>query len=122
MAGFTIIHSEMRDGIWNGVVSGPKDGNQPDIEISCLDRVLDGVSLEDQGLGVWKLSFPVPADLLSDGVQILVVTEKSSGTRIGNYPIISGQSLEDDFRVEVELLRAEVELLKKTLRKHCSET
>ena len=121
MADFTVLHSEMREGVWQGVLSGPEGGDAPAIQVQCLDRVLGNVELTDQGKGSWTLRFPIPADLLSDGVQVLLVTDMSSGARLANYPIVSGQALEDDFRAELALLRAEVELLKKVLRNHCAE-
>lgn len=44
------------------------------------------------------------------------------GTQLGHFTLITGVALGDDIRVEMELLRAELDMLKRAIRRHCVET
>lgn len=70
--------------------------------------------------GTWLLSAPVPAELLSDGVQTFLVREAGTDTTLAHFSILAGEAAEADLRAEVDLLRAELELLKVAFRRHCA--
>jgi hypothetical protein len=40
----------------------------------------------------------------------------------GAFAIVTGEPLDDDIRAELDLLRAELEMLKRAFRRHCLET
>ena len=65
---------------------------------------------------------PIPAEAIADGVQTFVITDQISSERLGYFTLIAGEALGDDMRVEVELLRAELDMLKRAFRRHCVET
>ena len=44
------------------------------------------------------------------------------GTKLGHFSIIAGEALGEDLHAEVELLRAELDMLKRAFRRHCLET
>jgi hypothetical protein len=71
---------------------------------------------------LWLLRVPIPKDAIADEVQTLVIGDKADGTRIGHFTLIASEALGDDMRVEVELLRAELDILKRAFRRHCVET
>jgi hypothetical protein len=64
----------------------------------------------------------VPVDAIEDGVQIFIKFDAMDGTQVGHFTLIAGEALGDDIRVEMELLRAELDMLKRAFRRHCVET
>jgi len=51
-----------------------------------------------------------------------LIADQRSGETLNSFSIISGTPLDDDIRVEMDLLRAELDMLKKAFRRHCLET
>lgn len=120
--GLTLSGLGLRAGVCEGVVDGPA-GAAPALRATHLDRTLDGLTLTeaDGHPGRWKLRLPLPADLLSDGVQTVLVAD-AQGTVLGSLAIAAGAPLEQDLRAEIDLLRAELDLLKRAFRRHCAES
>lgn len=122
MAEFTLTKTRLRAGIWEGVINGPQE--TPEVIVVHLEKMLAGVSvtaLPNQS-GEFLLSVPIPANLLNDGVQTFVIIEKNTEDTLGSFAIIAGSPLDQDLRAEVNLLRAELDLLKRAFRRHCVET
>ena len=114
-----LIRTALREGIWRGELLC--DGPVPAIEVRHLDRPLDGVQIEAAGEGRFALTVPVPAKLLSDGVQTFVIVERESGDKLGSFAIIAGAPADDDLRAEIDLLRAELDMLKRAFRRQSTE-
>lgn len=125
MAELTVTKAHIKEGIWHGEVLIAGEANlQPDIEVRHLDQLLEGVHLtEDPAAeGRFALSVPIPASVLADGVQTFVISDAESGARLDSFTIVTGQPMEEDIRAEVDLLRAELDMLKRAFRRHCLET
>jgi hypothetical protein len=114
-----IITSEMRAGIWQAELTG----TAPDqVTVSHAGTKLEGVSVEgDPSRGCWRITVPIPAAAMSDGVQTFVVQD-GQGATFADFAIAAGDVLADDLRAEVALLRAELDMLKSAFRKHSSES
>lgn len=69
----------------------------------------------------WLVRFRLPVDRLSDGVQTFIIEDAETGDQLAHETIFAGEIVEDDIRAEVSLLRAELDLLKRAFRRHCSE-
>jgi len=122
VAALTLAVSRIRAGIWEGLFEGALPGGAPPaIEIVHQERPLDGLSLTEQG-GRWTARAPIPAELLNDGVQTFLVRDSATGDQLGAFSIMTGAVVEADVRAEVDLLRAELDMLKKAFRRHCAET
>ncbi len=122
MSELALDWTRIRAGTWEAEVSCPGD-TAPDIEIWHLDRKLDGLTIGARsGTGGWPLTFSIPPDALTDGVQTFLVRDAAGGDKIGQFSIVTGEPLEDDLRAEIDLLRAELDMLKKAFRRHCLET
>ncbi|MES2665377.1 MAG: hypothetical protein V4712_04705 [Pseudomonadota bacterium] len=117
-----LTKTRIRAGIWEGVLSGVT--TPPKIEVLHLERALTGVTVQPvPGRdGDHAVRIPIPSDLLSDGVQTFVIRDAASGDRLAHFTIITGVALEDDIRSEIDLLRAELDMLKRAFRRHCLET
>lgn len=111
--------SRIRAGRWEGIVVSPEE---PTLEVVHLEQPLAGLEVAAQHQGKWRLSLPIPAEILSDGVQTFLLRDTGTGEILGRFTIVTGVPLEDDIRAEVDLLRAELDLLKKAFRRHCVET
>ena len=49
------------------------------------------------------MRLPIPADLLSDGVQTFVLRDAAGDTTLAHFTIVTGMALEEDIRAEVDL-------------------
>lgn len=110
-------------GRWQAELAVPPDEAAPSIEVWHLETRLDGVEVgAPVAPGRFPVSVPIPAGLLSDGVQTFLVREGATGATLGHFTIVTGVPLEGDLRAEIDLLRAELDLLKKAFRRHCVES
>lgn len=125
MAGFVLTKTRLHAGVWEGVLTAVDEAaGRPHLLITHLEQPLDGVEItEDPATeGQWVLRIPVPAEILSDGVQTILIQDARSAVRLGSFTIVTGEPLEDDIRSEIDLLRAELDMLKRAFRRHCLET
>lgn len=121
MSTLTLTPTRMRQGIWEGMIQQTGTG-VPQIAVTHLNTTVPDVQVTEQGDGAWLVQVPIPADAIADGVQVFVITDATDGEKLGHFTLIAGEVLGDDIRVEVELLRAELDMLKRAFRRHCVET
>ena len=124
MSKFTLVKTRIQAGIWEGVISAKGAPDlEPEIEVTHLDQPIQSLAVTEdaQNEGVWFLRIAIPPDLLSDGVQVFVISEKGTGEKLNSFTVLTGEPLEDDIRAEIELLRAELDMLKRAFRRHCLE-
>jgi len=124
MSNLTLTKIHLRNGNWVGRVVNNDDSDiRPDIRVTYLDQPVDTVDLQEgDGIGVWNLSIPVPSHAVTDGVQTFLIIDGADDTKLGDFTLIAGEAMADDLRAEVELLRAELDMLKRAFRRHCLET
>ncbi|MEO9684241.1 MAG: hypothetical protein ABJF86_07085 [Tateyamaria sp.] len=122
MSTLTLTPTKMRYGIWQGLVQ--QDGTGvPQIKVTHLDKTVPEVKIEETGKdGEWLIQVPIPTEAIADGVQVFVLTDTTDDEKLGQFTLIAGEALGDDIRGEVELLRAELDMLKRAFRRHCVET
>ncbi|TCO73515.1 hypothetical protein [Rhodovulum euryhalinum] len=116
--------TRLRAGVWEGVLDVEPHTGAPAIEVVHLDRPIAGLRLtpDPYRAGRFAVAVPIPADLLSDGVQTFLIRDRASGATLDSFAILAGAPLDHDIRAEIELLRAELDMLKKAFRRHCIET
>ncbi len=117
--GYSLEMQRIRAGHWEAMLAGPDAAG---LEVSHLERRLPGLEVKPDGAGRWRLSLPIPAELLNDGVQTFLLTDGPSGEVVAHFAIVAGVALEEDLRAEIDLLRAELDMLKRAFRRHCIET
>lgn len=125
MAELELTKTRIQAGFWEGVLNVRAQGNyQPEVKVTHLEKPLDGVDLrEDPEVeGRFLLRIAIPAELLTDGVQSFVIRDARSDEKLSSFAIITGEPAEDDIRTELDLLRAELDMLKRAFRRHCLET
>ena len=123
-ADMTLTATRIVAGVWEGVLAGagrdvPVIG-VPVIEVLLGDRVLDGVEVTALKPGRYAVRVPIPADALADGVQTYLI--RSDGATLAQFAVIAGAATDTNLYAEIDLLRAELDLLKRAFRRHCAET
>lgn len=124
MPDVTLTKTRLFEGVWEGVLTYDGAGNyQPAIEVTHLQKPLAGVEVtEKPEEGLWVVRVPIPADLISDGVQTFLIRDTRSDETLGSFALMAGDTLSHDIRAEVTLLREELDMLKRAFRRHCLET
>ncbi|MEL6102389.1 MAG: hypothetical protein AAFV87_00825 [Pseudomonadota bacterium] len=122
MSTLSLAPAPIRAGIWRATVTQVGDGT-PQIEVTHLEKPIENIRLtEEKAAGRWHLEVPIPAEAISEGVQTFLIHDRGNGECIGQFAIVAGEVLGDDLRAEVDLLRAELDMLKRAFRRHCVET
>jgi hypothetical protein len=125
MSDLTVTKIRFRNGTWEGVVqTTAAAGLPPDIQVLFQDKPLEGIALtKGSASGEWNLHITIPPHAVADGVQTFVIAEGGSGgQKLESFSLIAGEAAGDDMRAEIELLRAELDMLKRAFRRHCLET
>jgi hypothetical protein len=117
----TLTKTRIRAGWWEGVLKGSQASVE--LEVVLLGEILQGVTIVPiPGAGSdLAVRVPIPAEMLNDGVQTFVIRQKGGDT-LTHFTIITGVAMEDDLRAEIDLMRAELDMLKRAFRRHCVET
>lgn len=125
MSEMKLVKTRLTAGVWEGELRLPETSDAvPEIEVTHLDQPVGGHSLTEDPAraGVFLFRFAIPADAINDGVETFLFTEASSGEKLGYCTVISGETLSEDIRAELDLMRAELDMLKRAFRRHCIET
>ncbi|MDD9923155.1 MAG: hypothetical protein OXQ92_12905 [Boseongicola sp.] len=126
MAEMTLTRMRLAEGIWEGLLSSSREA-PPSLLLRHLDEVVgtpetEAADASPEGEQRWFVRFRIPVERLADGVQTFVIEDTGTGTALAEETIIAGDVLDEDVRAEVALLRAELDMLKRAFRRHCSET
>ena len=123
MSDLIVTKTRLFQGIWEGIVTGTAAGIRPAIAVTHLEQPVPGADLKEmEDADSWLLRIPVPRDALSDGVQTILIRNADTGETLESFAILAGEALGDDIRAEMDLLREELDLLKRAFRRHCLET
>ena len=125
MGAVRVTKTLLKAGVWHGVAvrEDGSEGPAPQLSAWHLERALDGPEVvPSKTEGQWEVRLRVPPEILSDGVQTILMRDDESGDTIQNVTLVAGEPLEADIRAEVDLLRAELDMLKRAFRRHCVET
>ena len=125
MSDLTVSKTRMKEGVWEALLRRKNESQHadlPKVAVTLDNRAVEGVSLVPDQEGGYLLRVPVPKEAICDGVQTFLISDGVSGEKLGSFALIAGEALEDDIRAELNLLRAELDMLKRAFRRHCLET
>ena len=125
MSDMTVTGTRMKEGVWEAILRREKEEDHadlPKVSVTLDNREVGGVQVIPDQDGGYVLRVPVPKEAISDGVQTFLVSDGGTGEKLGAFTLIAGEGVEDDIRAEIELLRAELDMLKRAFRRHCLET
>jgi len=121
MTSLTLTKKCLTGGVWEGTLTG-ETADTPNLALRHNDETISGITVEDIAGGTWSVQVPVPADLINDDVQTFVIVDETSDTILNSFTVFAGEQMSDALQVELDLLRAELDILKRAFRKHCVET
>lgn len=123
MSDLTLTTTRLHNKVWEGRIKNASGGDQPAITVLFKDQPVEDVLIEaTESAGLWAIKIPIPDHSISEGVQTFLVMDAKKNVELGAFSIIAGEIAGDDLRAEVELLRAELDMLKRAFRRHCLET
>lgn len=124
MSDLSLTKTLMRNGVWEGIITSATNAEtRPDIEVMYLDQPLEQIELGDgPDKGQWTLKVFIPSHAIADGVQTFVIYDCAEDNKLAHFSLVAGDPLAQDLRAEIELLRAELDMLKRAFRRHCLET
>jgi len=121
MSELTLVKTRLFAGVWEGELSGAGE-DAPNLHVTHQDQTLDDVTLtRDDARNIWRVSIAIPKQLISDGVQTFVIYD-ADNTVLNSFSLAAGDALAEDIRVEIALLRSELDMLKQSFRNHCRDT
>lgn len=122
MADIRLTKTRIREGVWEGVLTGAS--GLPQLAVTLLEQPVPDVTVTEipNRPGEYAVRVPVRPEVLNEGVQTFLIRDAASGDKLAHFTIITGVAMEDDLRAEVDLLRAELDMLKRAFRRHCLET
>ena len=117
-----VTRTRLANGRYEGAIEDVPEGIRPGIAVRFKDHPLDDINVSPAANGTWQLTFDIPAAAISDGLQTITVVEANTGDVLDSLAIIAGEMADETIQAEVDLLRAELYLLKRAFRRHCVET
>lgn len=121
MTDLTLTKTQLRAGVWEGLLTGPAD-KEPVLALRHNAEIVPGLEVEALTPGQWAVRAPVPVALISDDLQSFVIVEDGNDAVLAQFVVLAGEQVDTHMRAEIDLLRAELDLLKRAFRRHCDET
>ena len=123
MSNLVLTKTKLQQGRWEGILSGATASNAPELSVTHQGTHVQDVSVtEISDTDTYAVAIPIPVEAIADGMQTLLVQDASDDTKLATITLMAGEALGDDLQVEVDLLRAELDMLKRAFRRHCLET
>ncbi len=104
--------TRFENAIWEGLIASD---TQPSIEAFLHGERIEGVTVDSSPEG-WVVQIPVPKSALSDGVHSIVIRDETTQDTLGSFTVIAGVPAAESLLAEVDLLRAELDMLKRVVR------
>lgn len=114
----------LKSGIWQGVLR--RDTPPGRLLLVHMGARVGDARATAQDDGSWRIAAAIPPQKLSDGVQTFLLLEdqgegaeppQAGAWHLSSLSIVAGELVEEDMRAEMNLLRSELDLLKKELRR-----
>jgi hypothetical protein len=118
----------LKGGLWRGRMTHPKGAPARIILVQHGEVIAEGRTTPD-GDDASLIEMDLPRDVLSDGLQTLLLRSDAGasgdevdpdGEVLARMPLLAGRPLDDDLTTEITALRAEMELVKRELRRFAS--
>ncbi len=117
-----LTRTKLQAGRYEGVLTG---ADQTEIEALHKGRTVGVAQITPhptEAGGAMQVTLALPADVLSDGVQVVGLRSTATGEVLDRITLMAGAALDEDIRGEITLLRDELEMLKRAFRRHCADT
>jgi len=120
---WTVSTASLDSGTWQVTLApvGHAGDSAPRLKATHRSRPVALPDFERAETG-WSMRLRLPDAMLSDGVQTLLLTDAETGAAVGSCHVSAGRVLDGDLLAEMSQLRAELDLLKRSFRKHCADS
>lgn len=114
----------LKSGIWQGILR--REAPPARLLLVHMGNRVGEARATAQDDGSWRVAAAIPAEKLSDGVQTFILLEdqgkdteppQPGAPHLASLSLIAGTPLENDLLAEMNLMRGELDLLKKELRR-----
>lgn len=114
----------LKSGIWQGLLR--RDSAPGRLVLVHLGERVGEARVTAESDDSWRIAAAIPAQKLSDGVQSFLLLEdegqegdppQPGALHLASLNIVAGRPLEEDLRAEINLLRSELDLVKRELRR-----
>lgn len=115
---------ELKGGIWHGVLQSDTEPGRI-ILVHYGERIAQA-RVTPNGENSWRVAVAIPSERLSDGLQSFLLLQddgkdldapQPGALHLASMSLSAGEALDYDLLQELTLLRNEVDLLKKELRR-----
>ena len=125
MADLTLTRRRIRGGFYEGTLTTDalvKD--PPVVELHLPDTSLGDVTItaDSKAKKTWDLIAKIPAMSINEGIQTYILRDAATGATLDSFAVVTGDPLQEDLRSEIALIRSELDMLKKSFRRHVVET
>lgn len=112
----------LKSGVWSGLIRASAEPERL-VLIHHGEPVAEARTkrMED---GVWRVEVDLPADRLNDGTTTFILIGAGAGDelnptgdQIAKISVAAGEAVDQDLLAEIELIRAELDLLKREFRR-----
>lgn len=120
----------LKGGLWRGRLTHPQ-GAPARITLILNGEVMAEGRMTADGEGASLVEVDLPHEVLSEGMQTLLLRADAgeSGAEahpdaelLARLPLLAGRPLDDDMTAEITALRAELELVKRELRRFAANS
>ena len=124
MGAVHVTKTVLSAGVWHGQAVRSDGGDlPPKLEAWHREAPIGGLEVAPSKVdGTWDVRLTLPPEIVSDGVQTVLIRDEETGETAETVTLLAGEALAEDLRAEVDLLRAELDMLKRAFRRHCVET
>lgn len=123
MSALSVTKTRFAAGVWEGLLRGGAGPVPPSVEVTLAQVTVEGVTLAPlEEPGDYLLRIPVPVEAIGDGIHTFVIRDRADGETLDHFAVLAGEALADTLQAELDLMREELDLLKRAFRKHCVET
>jgi hypothetical protein len=125
MSDFILTRQRIRSGRYEGILtSRGRVKDEPELEMQFLGTSAGNVEVtpDEKTKRTWNIKAQIPLFSINEGVQTYVIRDAASEETLDSFAIVCGEPLQEDLRTEMALLRAELEMLKKSFWKHVVKT
>jgi len=116
-----LVRVRLLSGRYEGLLTAPES-----IGIEAVHQgkviAMARVTPEDGRSDAYRVALDLPAEVISDSVQVISLKSVRSGATLDQVTLMGGDALDQDIRAEMALLREELEMLKRAFRRHCADT
>ncbi len=115
----SLTRVRLHGGRYEGLYAGP-----PDAGIEALHQgqviAVARITPDEAAPSRCRVTLDLPPSVIGEGVQVVTLRSTLSGATLDRITVMSGDTLDEDIRAEIALLRDELEMLKHAFRRQAA--